>query len=424
MTTFLLLLSILVLAGLLLHIYKLRKVLAEFTGAMGRSRRVFQEQSVLKLKRLGLYELTNAYNAFADRYADYAEQNTGYSDQVDATLGAVQEVVIIFNQERIIEFANRSAEALFEQRNGLKGTRLESTLRSPGLLELLGNFSKDKVSKLAQVSLEHNNELLWFEASCAQVKGVAVPQGESTLLVLHDITKLKQLEEMRREFIANVSHELRTPLTIIKGFAETLIEDDASISNETRTRFLGKISTSAERLHILVEDLLSLSRLESKPDQIESQLNSMQSLFIETADNYRRRVDSLDQQIVLDIDERVGDFYFDRFRINQVLDNLVENVFRYASDFKQLTLQIRLESDLNEVCCAVIDDGPGIPAKDVPHIFERFYRVDKGRSRDRGGTGLGLSITKHIVQSHGGRIYAESDLGQGVAIYFCLPYRN
>jgi signal transduction histidine kinase len=187
---------------------------------------------------------------------------------------------------------------------------------------------------------------------------------------------------------------------------------------------LGKISTSAERLHILVEDLLSLSRLESKPDQIESQLNSMQSLFIETADNYRRRVDSLDQQIVLDIDERVGDFYFDRFRINQVLDNLVENVFRYASDFKQLTLQIRLESDLNEVCCAVIDDGPGIPAKDVPHIFERFYRVDKGRSRDRGGTGLGLSITKHIVQSHGGRIYAESDLGQGVAIYFCLPYRN
>lgn len=417
-------LAVLIIAGLVYYLYRLRKVIAEIADAVGRSKRVFPEESDSELKRLGVAQLIAAYNTFADRYSDYAAQNTGYSDQVDATLGAVQEAVIIFNTDHVIEFANRPAEVLFEQRNGLKGMRVESALRSSSLLELLGSFPEEEVSQLAQVRLERGAETLWFEGSCARVRGVLAPNTESTLLVLHDITKLKQLEEMRRDFIANVSHELRTPLTIIKGFAETLIEDDDTITGERRFRFLGKISTNAERLHVLVEDLLTLSRLESKPDQVEPQLNSLQSLFQETVENYRRRLESDAQKIHLDIDDRVGDFFFDRFRVNQVLDNLVENAFRYAPDFKELRLQFKLQPDLNEVLCAVIDDGPGIPEKDIPHIFERFYRVDKGRSRDRGGTGLGLSITKHIVQLHGGQIYAESSRGKGAAIYFSLPYRR
>lgn len=404
----------------LLRYRRTQSILRELVDSMERKKRFMPSADDKQLKALGLLPLIRSCNELSDRYNDYAEQSSGFTDQVNGTLGAVQEAVIIFSSEHIIEFANRSAEELFKQRKGLKGSRIESALRSTSLLELLGDFSKEGSSKLAQVSLEQGGELLWFEASCAKVTGLVAPHSQSTLLVLHDITKLKQLEMMRRDFVANVSHELRTPLTIIKGFAETLIDDEASISAESRTRFLGKILTNAERLHILVEDLLTLSRLESKPDQIDPQLHSLEQMLNDTADNYRSRLNSKAQSLTVDFDPQIKEFYFDRFRLNQVLDNLIENAFRYATDFKEIKLEAKLLQA--EVHCAVIDDGPGIPAKDVPHVFERFYRVDKGRSRDRGGTGLGLSITKHIIQLHGGKIYAESDTGKGTAIRFTLPY--
>ena len=130
------------------------------------------------------------------------------------------------------------------------------------------------------------------------------------------------------------------------------------------------------------------------------------------------------QTIKLDFDERVGEFAFDRFRIQQVFDNLIENAFRYAPDFTLLAVSVRYDDLKNRVHCTVTDDGPGIPQKDVPHIFERFYRVDKGRSRDSGGTGLGLSIIKHIVQQHGGSVSVESEAGQGAKFYFSLPYKQ
>ena len=185
---------------------------------------------------------------------------------------------------------------------------------------------------------------------------------------------------------------------------------------------LDKIVNNAERLHVLVEDLLTLSRLESKPGQVVPELASLKRLFDETIENYGSRVNAKTQAIVVDFDERVGDFTFDSFQINQVVDNLVENAFRYAPNFTQLTLRAVISEDGGFVECSVSDDGPGMPAKDVPHIFERFYRVDKGRSLERGGTGLGLSIIKHIIQLHGGDVYAESEQGKGATIYFSLPY--
>ena len=140
-------------------------------------------------------------------------------------------------------------------------------------------------------------------------------------------------------------------------------------------------------------------------------------------ENYKSRIDETTQRMELEFDERVGDFAFDRFRINQVVDNLVENVFRYAPDFGLLKICVGYDDEEKMVLCSVQDDGPGIPEKDVDHIFERFYRVDKGRSRETGGTGLGLSIMKHIVQLHGGRVSAESAEGEGTTIHFSLPYR-
>ncbi|MFP4166806.1 MAG: sensor histidine kinase [Opitutales bacterium] len=404
---------------LLLHYLKLRRILRKLEAGVRSRKRMLFDESPGALRRQGLDGLVREYNRLIDEYREYADEASGYNKQVEATLGSIQEAVVIFDAQRLIEFANESAQHLFNRGRPMKGLRLEAVMRSAGLLELLEESRHGSRAQLRQIQLEQRGGTLWFEASCVVVRGVVAPNTESTLLVLHDITRLKSLEMMRRDFVANVSHELRTPLTVIKGFAETLVEDDANLPVESRARFLEKILSNAQRLNALVEDLLTLSRLESKPEQAELATQSLHALFEETAEANRPRLDPAKQAIVVDFDESIGPFAFDRFRMSQVLDNLVENAFRYAPEFTCLTLRARRTEGVVE--CAVIDDGPGIPEKDVPHVFERFYRVDRGRSRERGGTGLGLSITKHIVQLHGGAVRAESRRGEGTAIYFTLP---
>jgi signal transduction histidine kinase len=226
---------------------------------------------------------------------------------------------------------------------------------------------------------------------------------------------------MRREFVANVSHELRTPLTVIKGFAEALIDDEATIAPEARSRFMSKILNHTERLNVLVEDLLVISRLESKAAPLDILEQPLAPLLEEIAESYRARIDPQLQAIVISIDEAVGAVCFDRFRIQQVLENFLENALRYASGFTLIQLDLVLQADAGRVQCSVSDDGAGIPARDLPQIFERFYRVDKGRSRQRGGSGLGLSIAKHIIQLHGGEVGAESTEGVGTRMSFWLP---
>jgi two-component system phosphate regulon sensor histidine kinase PhoR len=404
------------------NVSKTRRLVGELEDAVRTRRRFLMHASCGSIKRAGLEGLVDKTNHLIDGYNHYTESQAGYTKQVEATLGSIQEAVIIFDEQRIIEFANEAAQRVLQQGRTLRGARLESVLRSTSLLEFLNACGSNKQSPPEQISIEHRGEVLWFEASSAEVGGVSAPHSVSTLLVLHDITRLKSLEMVRRDFVANVSHELRTPLTIIKGFAETLVEDNATLPIETRARFLDKIVNNANRLHVLVEDLLTLSRLESKPEQITPSVQSLHQLLGDVVEDYRSRMNPEVQAIVLDFDERVGDFAFDRYRINQVVDNLVENTFRYAPDFTRLTLRTMLSEDAALVECSVTDDGPGMPVKDVPHIFERFYRVDKGRSRERGGTGLGLSIMKHIVQLHGGDVSAESELGEGTTIHFSLPY--
>ncbi len=403
------------------HILRLRRLLRDLDEAVRSERRLLPEESTATLRKIGALGLVDSLNALIDAHKRAEAQKSGYSSQVEAMLGAVQEAVIVFNDDRIVEYANRAAEKLFRDGRAIQGLRLEGVLRSLTLLELLDRAAKVERAEPTQITIEQGNETLWFEASCAKVKGGEAAQSNSTLLVLHDITQLKGLEVMRREFVANVSHELRTPLTIIKGFAETLIDDQDTIAPKAQSRFLTKILNNAERLHVLVEDLMTISRLESRPDQIEPLDQPLAPLFEEVADNYRARLDPETQRIVVEIGEGVGNLCYDRYRIHQVLDNFIENVFRYAPNFTKLSLVAVLEEDESAVRCSVIDDGPGIPEKDLPHIFERFYRVDKGRSRETGGTGLGLSIVKHIIQLHGGSVCAESQLGKGTSMSFSLP---
>lgn len=410
------------LGGICLFVVKTKALVSDLIGAVRSKHHLLSNQPSGFLQWLGLQELLAETNELIEHHNNYSKAHTGQLNQLEATLGSIQEAVIIFNRDHEIEYANESAKQLFRQGEQLKGLRLESVLRSPGLIEYLSTYSKKQSDGLQQVSLERDNKLFWFEVSCADVRGVTEIDNASTLLVLHDISQLKRLEEIRRDFVANVSHELRTPITIIKGYTETLIDDNETLMAEQRERFLEKINKNTYRLHLLVEDLMVLSRLESKPDQVELSVASLRELLDEILENYRPRLDHQKQQMKLVFDDQVGEFAFDRFRIQQVFDNLIENIFSYAPGFTEVQLAVNYDKEANRVQCTIIDDGPGIPEKDLPHIFERFYRVDKGRSYEGGGTGLGLSIVKHIVQQHGGSVLAESQLGRGTSIHFSLPY--
>jgi two-component system phosphate regulon sensor histidine kinase PhoR len=242
------------------------------------------------------------------------------------------------------------------------------------------------------------------------------------LFVLHDITKQKKLESVRKDLVANVSHELRTPLSVIKGYVETLVDGHHDMPLEDRTRFLATIQRHTERLNSLLEDILALSRLESVNPGLRRESTALTALLVAVVDDYRGRPAAADHHLEVHADPALGTLMIDPVKITQAVENLLDNAIKYTPKGSHIVVSAA-RRDIDAVI-TVSDDGPGIPEADLPHIFERFYRVEKGRSREKGGTGLGLSIVKHIVQLHGGQITVESRAGQGTAFSFTLPLRS
>jgi two-component system phosphate regulon sensor histidine kinase PhoR len=229
---------------------------------------------------------------------------------------------------------------------------------------------------------------------------------------------------VRKEFVANVSHELRTPLSVIKGYVETLVDGDEGVAPADRTRFLLTIQRHTERLNSILEDLLLLSRLESVTPGLKREPTDIAALVRGVVDDYRARAEKAGHPLKLQEEggaDLERDLSADPLRVTQVLGNLLDNALKHTPRGARIDVSLRSLPDAIRV--SVRDTGPGIPESDIPHVFERFYRVDKGRSRDTGGTGLGLSIVKHIVQLHGGRVWVESTLGSGSVFHFTLPRR-
>ena len=419
---FFLLLSIL--AWLLYRSYLSERIIQKLHASLLQKKRYLFKESSSQIHLKGLEPLVQEVNTLIDYVSNADSESSGFSNQVEITLSAIQEAVFILNQQHEISYANESAETIFNFGASVKKQRLESVVRSPTLLELLSQYNVDSPSPIEQISVDRKGEQLWFEASISMISKSKMQKENAILLVLHDITMLKKLEMLRKDFVTNVSHELRTPITIIKGFSETLVEDSESLSDEAKARFSVKIKNNIERLNLLVEDLFTLSRLESQPEQIEYSVQSLEKLFIDVKDNYSRRLAKDKQSIQIVFDSKIEPFAFDAHKINQVLDNLIENCFRYAPEFREIIIKATLLDEDDLIECSVSDDGPGIPEKNLPHIFERFYRVDKGRSREEGGTGLGLSILKHIILLHGGTVRAKSVFGDGAEIFFTLPYKK
>ncbi|MBI2813500.1 MAG: histidine kinase [Opitutae bacterium] len=363
-----------------------------------------------------LVEATN--RLIADNTA-LRQQRTDQLAQLEATLGNLREAVLIVDEANYIHLANRSLRDIFPAARNLVNLRLELIVRSGPFLDYVRATRAGQELPREEFEIIDGPHQHWIEASGAPIPS---PDGKSqwALFVIHDLTSQRKLERVRRDFVANASHELRTPLSIIKGYIETLVDGHETMSLEDRAKFLKTIQRHSDRLKSIIDDLLVLSRLESATPGLQFASLALAPFFQGLADEYRHRAAGTDHEIVLHVPSEMAPIEADGEKLTQVFDNLLENALKYTPRGSRVEIGA-LAVTADEIECSVLDNGAGIPAEELPHIFERFFRVEKGRSRETGGTGLGLSIVKHIVQLHGGRVWAENREGGGLAIIVRLP---
>jgi two-component system, OmpR family, phosphate regulon sensor histidine kinase PhoR len=417
LTTVLLALAVAVLG---LKVWNHRRATRRLSGAITARRSLLREDLPEALGR-DWDLLCDQVNDVVAELGRLQQLRTGQLAQLEATLGSLQEAVLIVDSNNYILLANKALQAIFPRATNILGQRLELVLQSVEFLNYVDLVRRGEAAPQRELEFIDGSSSTWVEVTGSSIPPLNGPKGPWALFVLHDITKQKKLELVRKEFVANVSHELRTPLSVIKGYVETLVDGDVEVSPADRAKFLRTIQRHTDRLNSLLEDLLTLSRLESVNPGLAREPVALVDLIHGIVDDYRNRPSAAGH--VLEFTADLGDlpttFQLDPLKVTQVMDNLLDNAVKYTPRGSRLRVSLRGLPSAAEIC--VRDDGPGIPAEDLPHLFERFYRVDKGRSRDKGGTGLGLSIVKHIVQLHGGRVWAESQVGKGSAFYFTLP---
>jgi two-component system phosphate regulon sensor histidine kinase PhoR len=323
-------------------------------------------------------------------------------------------VAVVNASERLL-FANQDfAEILGLDVPPKSGSALLEVVRQTELIEAVRQVLKGEPRVQAEI-VTGTLRQHFFAVTVASVRAA---DTSGAVIVLHDITGLRRLERVRRDFVANVSHEFRTPLTAIQGFAETLLAG-ALDDPQNRIRFLEIILEHSRRLARLTEDLLKLSKMDA--DRLELEIRRLSvSQFVESCiETAQRPAREKDLNLSVKLPERLPDIAADRPRLTEVLQNLLDNAIQYTPSGGQI--RVSAAADGNEVTFTVSDTGIGIPRSDQPRIFERFYRVDVARSREVGGTGLGLAIAKHLVEAQGGRIWVESEVGRGSQFHFTVP---
>lgn len=331
-------------------------------------------------------------------------------------LSSMGEAVLVADSKRTLRLVNPAARKMFSLPDDTFGEPVLDSLREPVIDEMIATAMASGEAQERDLELPSRRPPLTLSARVTPMRDAAGEHG--ALAMFRDVTRLTRLEKVRSEFVANVSHELRTPLAIFQGYVENLV-DNPDMDREDQASTYSILQKHSKRLNALVEDLLILARLEARTDELELLPFDVHSFCAEVARDWSIRMQKKGVTLLLEIEPGLPTLEADQMRLEQVFNNLLDNALKYTPSGNSITLGANKKESTVEIW--VKDTGPGILSTDLPHIFERFYRADKARSRDLGGTGLGLSIVKHIAHAHHGSVTAESVYGKGTTIRVNLP---
>jgi two-component system phosphate regulon sensor histidine kinase PhoR len=407
-------LLVVVSAGFLVYYLSLRpwQELERLLTRIGRGEqpRTFLLGGTAPARRVGL-----ALEQLLARQRELDRQVTKDAAEVRAVFAALTDGLLVVDSTQHISICNPAFEKLYNHSPILAGTPLLDVIRDSDVIEPIRAALGELKPRIAEVLAPDRKKQL-------QVTTIPITNqsgnASGVLALFHDISRLKQADEIRRDFVANVSHELRTPLSIFHGNLETLLEGGDLDENETR-HIYEVMKRHSDRLNLLANDLLSLARLESNQAELHLSEINLRDFLDGVARDWAKRLAGKNLRLELQVPSEFPVIRADERRLEEVLHNLLDNAVNYSRP--NGSIQIQATTPNQEVVLSVSDEGIGIAPTDLPRIFERFYRADRARSRERGGTGLGLSIVKHIAQLHGGRVEAESTLGQGTIIRVILP---
>jgi two-component system phosphate regulon sensor histidine kinase PhoR len=364
---------------------------------------------ITRARRVGL-----ALERLLARQRELDRQVSKDAAEVRAVLAALTDGLLVVDSSQHILICNPAFEQLYGQSRIATGTALLDIIRDSDVIEPIRAALDQARARVAEVTAPDRKKQLQLTAVPITQNG----EASGVVAVFHDVSRLKQADEIRRDFVANVSHELRTPLSIFHGNLETLLEPGDLDEDETR-HIYEVMKRHSDRLNLLVNDLLSLARLESKEANLQLAEIKLRDFLESVTRDWAKRLAGKNLRLELQVPDDFPTVHADERRLEEVVHNLLDNAVKYSHQNGRILIQAGAPDQ--EVVLSVSDEGVGIAANDLPRIFERFYRADRARSRELGGTGLGLSIVKHIAQLHGGRVEAESVVGQGTTIRVILP---
>ena len=356
-------------------------------------------------------ELTRSFNYMARRLKSTVGEVQGERDKLNTLFLHMSDGVAAFTTDGRLIHMNPAAESLL-------GVRMEDDL---GFDEMFADLDMPNSDETAMRTFLTSEITRFGRVLSVTLAPYGALDGEGGVIaVIHDITEQRRLDDARREFVANVSHELRTPLTNIRSYTETLLDAAGDIPIDTEKQFLGVISSESERMARIVTDLLTLSKLDYGRMELRMTRFSLADMLHNVANAMKLTAEDSGHELAVDTPDGLPQIVGDRERIEQVVVNILSNAVKYTPSGGHIRLSACAVPG-NRVRITVEDDGVGIPAADVPRLFERFYRVDKARSRAAGGTGLGLAIAKEIVEQHEGKIALASEYGKGTTVTITLP---
>lgn len=404
-----------------------RKRVADMVAFCRRAGREDLSGTALPVRRADeLGELEEGLARLAGALTGRLREATAEREKLRSILGCMTEGVVVLDTDGRVILVNQTARNIFDlpPDANVLGMSTVEILRHPEMQALVREMVGSDAARDALHRQAPLGDDCWFTVNAARLKD-SRERLLGYVLVFHEVTELKRLEQIRADFVANVSHEMRTPLTAIQGYAETLLDDPPNDPRKAR-QFLNVVKRHSERLGRLIDDLLALSDLEMGNVNLRMQQVAAGPLTERVLELFRDQANRKHIRIRADVDADAPHVLGDEDRLQQLLINLVDNAVKYTPEHGEVRVEARFEPGSDgdrgpRAALTVSDTGCGIPEKDLPRLTERFYRVDKARSRELGGTGLGLAIVKHITQAHGGELKIESRLGKGTRVSVFLP---